>query len=170
MTFVKPSNAVLVGGNPIVEEGLVTEGTACKARLFVKKGTADHQVTLAGDGEKKPLGILDREKDIPIGDTFPDKHPVRVMKAPAIVVAILASGNNVVKGAPLVCAANGKLKAAADISVSVPSGTTTVTSNAAQPDLVEIGSIPPYGVIVGFAEESVDASAEDKPIMVRLVI
>jgi len=39
MPFVKPSNAVLVGGAPIVEE-LVTEGTNCKARLFVKKGTA----------------------------------------------------------------------------------------------------------------------------------
>jgi len=170
MPFIKPLNAVLVGGNPIVEDGLVTEGTSCKARLFVKKGTADHQVQPAGDGEQKPLGILDRDKAIPIDNTFPDKHPVRVMKAPAVVVGILAQGNNVVKGAPLVCAPAGKLKAAAVISVSVPSGTTTVTSTAAQPDLVEIGSIPPYGPIVAYAEESVDASAEDKPIMVRLVI
>jgi hypothetical protein len=93
-----------------------------------------------------------------------------VLKAPAVVVATLASGNNVVKGASLVCAANGKLKAAATISVSVPSGATNVTSNAAQPDLLEIGSIPPYGPIVAYAEESVDASAADKSIMVRLVI
>jgi hypothetical protein len=169
MTLVRPTNKVLVGGAPIVDE-LVTEGTTCKARLFVKKGTADHQVTLAADGEKKPLGILDREKDIPIDNTFPDKQSVRVMKAPAVVVGILASGNNVAKGAALICAADGKLKAAADISVSVPSGSTTVTSTAAQPDLTEIGSIPPYGVIVAFAEESVDASGGDKPIMVRLVI
>jgi hypothetical protein len=170
MVFVRPTNTVLVGGNPIVEEGLVTEGATCKARLFVKKGTADHQVTLAGDGEKKPLGILDREKNIPIADAFPDKQTVRVMKAPAVVVGILASGNNALKGQPLVCATGGKLKLAADIAVSVPAGATTVTSTAAQPDLTEIGSIPPYGVIVAFAEESVDASAEDKPIMVRLVI
>ena len=169
MPFVKPSNAVLVGGAPIVEE-LVTEGTSCKARLFVKKGTADHQVQPAGDGEQKPLGILDREKDTPIDTAFPAGKSVRVLKAPAVVVGILASGNNVVKGAPLVCASGGKLKAAALISVSVPSGSTQVTSNAAQPDLTEIGSIPPYGPIVAYAEESVDASAEDKPIMVRLVI
>lgn len=169
MPFVRPSNKILVAGQPLVEE-LQTEGTSVKPGLFVKKGTADHQVQPAGDGEKKPLGVADYDARYPISDAFPDNHPVRVLKGPIVVVATLASGNNVDKGAALVCAANGKLKAAADIAVSVPEGSTNVTSNAAQPDLTEIGSIPPYGVIVGFAEESVDASAEDKPIMVRLVI
>ena len=169
MPFVKPSNAILVGGSPLVEE-LVTEGTTVKPGLFLKKGTADHQVTLAGDGEKKPLGVADYDPRYKISDAFPDKHPVRALKGSIVVVATLASGNNVTKGASLVCAANGKLKAAADIAVQVPSGSTAVMSTAAQPDLTEIGSIPPYGVIVGFAEESVDASSEDKPIMVRLVI
>lgn len=169
MPFVRPTNKILVGGQPLIEE-LVTEGTTCKPGLFAKKGTADHQATLAGDGEQKPLGVFDADPRYPIANTFPDKFSVRVLKAPAVVVATLASGNNVVKGAPLVCAAGGKLKAAALISVSVPAGATAVTSTAAQPDLTEIGSIPPYGVIVGFAEESVDASAADKPIMVRLVI
>jgi len=169
MPFVRPTNKILVGGQPLIEE-LVTEGTTCKPGLFVKKGTADHQVQLAGDGEQKPLGVLDADPRYKITDAFADKFPVRVLKAPAVVVATLASGNNVVKGAPLVCAANGKLKAAAAIAVSVPAGATAVTSTAAQPDLLEIGSIPPYGVIVGFAEESVDASAADKSIMVRLVI
>ena len=169
MPFVKPSNKILVGGSPLVEE-LQTEGATVKPGLFVKKGTGDHQVTLAGDGEKKPLGIVDADPRYPIADAFADKHPVRVLKGPIVVVGTLASGNNVAKGAALVCAANGKLKAAADIAVQVPSGATPVTSTAAQPDLLEIGSIPPYGVIVGFAEESVDASAADKSIMVRLVI
>ena len=169
MPFVKPSNKILVGGTPLVEE-LVTEGTTCKPGLFVKKGTGDHQVTLAGDGEKKPLGILDADLRYKIADAFPDKHPVKVLKGPIVVVATLLTGNNVTKGQALVCAANGKLKAAADIAVTVPAGATAVTSNAAQPDLLEIGSIPPYGVITCFAEESVDASAEDKSIMVRLVI
>ena len=169
MVFIKPTNKILIGGTPLVEE-LVTEGTTCKPGLFVKKGTADHQVQLAGDGAKNPLGVLDADPRYPIANAFPDKHPVQVMKGPIVVVATLLTGNNVTKGQALICAANGKLKAAADIAVQVPSGTTTVTSTAAQPDLTEIGSIPPYGVIVAFAEESVDASAEDKPIMVRLVI
>ena len=169
MVFIKPTNKILVGGTPLVEE-LVTEGTTCKPGLFVRKGTADHQVQLAGDGAKNPLGVLDADLRYPIANAFADKFDVKVMKGPIVVVATLLTGNNVTKGQALICAANGKLKAAADIAVSVPSGATTVTSNAAQPDLTEIGSIPPYGVIVGFAEESVDASAEDKPIMVRLVI
>ena len=169
MVFIKPTNKILVGGTPLVEE-LVTEGTTCKPGLFVKKGTADHQVQLAGDGAKNPLGVLDADARYPIANAFPDKHPVQVMKGPVVVVATLLTGNNVAKGQALICAANGKLKAAADIAVSVPSGAVTVTSTAAQPDLTEIGSIPPYGVIVAFAEESVDASAEDKSIMVRLVI
>lgn len=169
MPFIRPSNKILVAGSPLVEE-LVTEGTTVKPGLFLRKGTADHQVQPAGDGEKKPLGVADFDPRYKISDAFPDKHPVRVLKGPIVVVATLASGNNVVKGAPLVCALNGRLKAAADIAVQVPSGATAVTSTAAQPDLLEIGSIPPYGVIVGFAEESVDASAADKPIMVRLVI
>jgi hypothetical protein len=61
MPFVKPSNKILVGGNPIVEE-LITEGTSCKPGLFVKKGTADHQVQLAGDGEQKAFRRFGRAR------------------------------------------------------------------------------------------------------------
>ena len=169
MPFVKPSNKILVGGTPLVEE-LVTEGTSVKPGLFVIKGTADHQVGLAGDGAKNPLGVADYDPRYKITDAYPDKSSVRVLKGPIVVVVTLASGNNVSKGQALVCASNGEVKAAADISVSVPAGATNVTSNAAQPDLEEIGSIPPYGVIVGFAEESVDASGAAKSLMMRLVI
>jgi len=55
------------------------------------------------------------------------------------------------------------LKVATDISVVSGADTINLTTNV-------IGSIPPYGIIVAYAEESIDASAEDKPIMVRLVI
>jgi hypothetical protein len=167
--FVRPANKILVAGSPLVEE-LITEGTSVKPGMLVIKGTGDHQVQPAGDGAKNPLGVADYDARYKITDAYPDKSPVRVLKGSIVVVVTLASGNNVSKGQALVCAPNGEVKAAADIAVSVPSGTTTVTSNAAQPDLQEIGSIPPYGVIVGFAEESVDASAEAKPLMMRLVI
>lgn len=168
MPFVKPFGKVLVGGNPIVEE-LVAEGVNCKPGLFVVKGSSDWQVALAGDGAS-PLGVLDADSRYPIAQAFPDNFPVKVLKAPAIVVATLASGNSVVKGAPLVCGANGKLKAAVALSVAVPAGETPVTSNAAQPNLVEAGSVMPGGPVVAYAEETVDASSGDKPIMVRLVI
>jgi hypothetical protein len=169
MPFGKPSNKILVAGQPLVEE-CVAEGATIKPGLFLKKGTADYQVVLTADGEKNPVGVADYDPRYKISDAFSDKHSVRVLKGAIVVVATLLTGNNAVKGQPLVCAADGKVKLAADISVSVPAGSTNVTSDAAQPDLTEIGSIPPYGVIVGFAEESIDASAADKPIMVRLVI
>lgn len=169
MPFVRPTNKVLVAGSPLVEEQ-VAEGATVKPRLFLRKGTGDHQVQPAGDGEKNPLGIADYDPRKPIDEAFADGDPVRVLKGSIVVVAIAKTGNNIAKGQPLVCAADGLVKLAADIAVSVPSGATTVTSTAAQPDLTEVGSIPPYGVIVAYAEESVDASAEDKPIMVRVVI
>jgi len=169
MPYVRPANKILVAGSPLVEE-LVTEGANVKPGMFVIKGTGDHQVQPAGDGAKNPLGVADYDARYKITDAFADKSSVRVLKGPIVVVLTLASGNNVSKGQALVCAANGEVKAAADISVTVPAGATAVTSTAAQPDLTEIGSIPPYGVIVGFAEESVDASAAAKSIMVRLVI
>jgi len=97
MPFVKPSNKILVGGTTLVEE-LITEGTTYKPGLFAKKGTADHQVQPAGDGEKAPLGVFDADPRLPIAEAFPDKHPVRVMKGPIVVVAILASGNSATKG------------------------------------------------------------------------
>lgn len=169
MPYVKPSNKILVAGQPLVEE-LVTEGATVKPGMLVIKGTADHQVQPAGDGAKNPLGVADYDPRYKITDAYADKSPVRVLKGPIVVVVTVASGNNVTKGQALVCAPNGEVKLAADIAVSVPAGGTTVTSDAAQPDLTEIGSIPPYGVIVGFAEESVDASAAAKSLMMRLVI
>ena len=71
MPFVKPTNKILVGGTPLVEE-LVTEGTSVKPGLFVIKGTGDHQVGLAGDGAKNVLGIVDGDPRYKLADAFPD--------------------------------------------------------------------------------------------------
>lgn len=170
MPFVKPKHKVLVGGTPIVDE-VVAEGTTLKPRLFVIRGTADHQAVLAGDGATRPLGILDKDRRYPITDAFADKAPVKVLKGSIVVVAILAANQSITKGQGLACAADGQVKAGATLSVSVPSGTTTVTSTAAQPDLTEAGSVPPGGIIVAYSEETISTGAgETKPILVRLVI
>ena len=154
MPFVRPSNKILVGGTPLVEE-LVTEGTSVKPGLLVKKGTADHQVVLAGDKARNVLGVVDYDPRYKITDAFPDKHPVRVLKGNIVVVCTLASGQNVTKGDRLMAAANGKLQKL--LSQNVDEGGTSSYSLY-------------FDLLVGYAEESVDASAEDKPIMVRLVI
>lgn len=67
MPFVKPSNKILVGGEPLSEE-LVTEGTSVKPGLLVIKGTGDHQVGLAGDGARNVLGVADYDARYPIAD------------------------------------------------------------------------------------------------------
>jgi len=170
MPYVKPTNKILVGGTPLVDE-LVAEGTTLKPGLFVRKGTGDHQAQLAIDGDTRPLGILDADPRYKLADAFPDKHPVKALKGPIVVVATLAASQSITKGQALVCAANGQVKAGATLSVSVPSGATAVTSNAAQPDLTEAGTVPPGGVIVGYSEETISTGAgETKPIMMRLVI
>lgn len=52
MPFGKQANKILVASSPLVEE-LIIKGTIVKPELFLKKGTGDHQVTLAG--EKRSL-------------------------------------------------------------------------------------------------------------------
>lgn len=146
MPFVKPTNKVLVGGNPIVEE-LETEGTAVKPRLLVVKGTGDHQVSPAGAGATNALGVVDRDKEYGIDDAFPDGHPVRVLKGNIIVVLILAASQTITKGQKLMAAANGEVQA---------------FSAAAAGDSAKI---------IGYAEETISTGVgETKPIMVRLVI
>ena len=154
MPFVKPSNKILVGGTPLSEE-LLTEGASVKPGLFVKKGSGDHQVGLAGDKARNVLGVVDYDARYPIADAFPDKHPVRVLKGNIVVVCTLKSGQNVAKGARLMAAANGELQ---ELTAQVvdESGTGSYTLY--------------FDLLVGYAEESVDASGGAKPIMVRLVI
>jgi len=144
----------LVGGTPLSEE-LLTEGASVKPGLFVKKGSGDHQVGLAGDKARNVLGVVDYDARYPIADAFPDKHPVRVLKGNIVVVCTLKSGQNVAKGARLMAAANGELQ---ELTAQVvdESGTGSYTLY--------------FDLLVGYAEESVDASGGAKSIMVRLVI
>lgn len=154
MPFVKPSNKILVGGTPLVEE-LVTEGTSVKPGLLVIKGTGDHQVGLAGNKARNVEGVVDYDPRYKITDAFPDKHPVRVLKGPIVVVCTLATGQNVAKGARLMAAANGELQELPTQNVD-EGGVSTYTLY--------------FDLLVAYAEESVDASAAAKPIMVKLVI
>ena len=144
----------MVGGTPLSEE-LLTEGASVKPGLFVKKGSGDHQVGLAGDKARNVLGVVDYDARYPIADAFPNKHPVRVLKGNIVVVCTLKSGQNVAKGARLMAAANGELQ---EITAQVvdESGTGSYTLY--------------FDLLVGYAEESVDASGGAKSIMVRLVI
>ena len=143
MPYVKPLHKILVGGDPIVEE-LVTEGTDVKPGLLAIPGTGDHQVKPAGLSAENVIGVVDYDAKRPLTEAYPNNYSVRILKGNIVVVLTLKSGNNVTKGTRLQSEANGMCK-------PLPN-----TEN--------------YQRLIGYAEESVDASTEDKPIMVRLVI
>ena len=168
---VQPANAVLVAGTPIVEELEVKTATNMYPGRFVIKDTNDWDIKIAGAGALNVLGILDVEPGELRATIYGAGDQARVLRgAGCVVVASLASGQSVAKGAELVVAANGELTAATTISATIPSGTVAVTSSSAQPAATMAGSRAPGGTVVAQAAETVDASAGALPIMVYLRI
>jgi hypothetical protein len=88
-------------------------------------------------------------------------------QCPVIItgIALVLSGGAISVEDPLVSDANGKSVPATAFSVTVPSGSTPVTSDAAQPNLVEAGSVLPQ-FINGYALDA--ASGADELIRVKL--
>lgn len=174
--FKTPVNKIKVTGNPIIEECKIEDATNLYAGRLVKKGSTDGEIvvnTAAGKavGWLGYEGTSDLYKPATVDTIFTVEAFVPVLKGGNFIInGRLASGQSVAKGDPLVAAANGELKAASALAVAVPAGATPVTSDAAQPDLTESGSLPPEGMIVAIAEETVDASAGAKDIMVRSLI
>lgn len=174
--YKKPSNKILVAGSPLVQELKVQTAAEMYPGRLVKKGTNDDDA-IVNTAAANPLGWLgyeqcrdsDKPEDVDTVYALGDWVPV-LNGGNFVLVGRLASGQSVSKGAPLVGANDGELKAASTFSVSVPVGGTTVTSSAAQPNLVEAGAIPPEGLIVAIAEETVDASGAAADIMVRSLI
>ena len=167
--FRKPNNAIVVAGNPIVQELEVRTATNCVPGRLVERDTTDSQVKV-GTATGNVIGWLGYEqaskqyRPASISTAYAANAQAPVLSGGGFVMlGRLASGQNVSKGVRLVAAANGEVTAAS--ALAVPSGATTVTSNAAQPNIS--GAYGSQGVVVAIAEESVDASAEAKDIMVR---
>jgi len=137
MPYGKPTNKILVGGTPIVDE-CVTEGTSVKPGLLVIKGTNDNQVGLAGAGALNVLGVVDIDPRYKMTDAFADKAPVKVLKGPIVVLLLLAASQTIAKGRRLQAAANGQVQgfpavpAAADIEKLIAYAEESVTTGAAE--------------------------------------
>jgi hypothetical protein len=145
MPIGKPTNKILAAGSPIVDE-CVTEGTSVKPGLLVIKGTADHQVGLAGAAAVNVHGVADYDPRYPITDAFSDNHPVRILSGPIVAVLTLAESQTINKGDKLMAAANGQVQAY------------PATPSAGDEEK-----------IIGVAEESVTTGAgETKPILAEL--
>jgi hypothetical protein len=169
-----PDRAILVAGRPHVQELKIETVADMYAGRIVKKGTTDADMQ-AGTAGCTPLGVLGWEqtnaKHRPalISTIYLVNALAAVLSGP-MIVKLLLSTDTVVKGDALVAGANGKVRKASALSVTVPAGGTTVTSDAAQPNLVEAGSTMPGGPILAYAEESQDASGGDKAIIAKWVL
>ena len=169
----KPDRAILVAGHPFVQELKIENATNMYAGRVVKKGTTDADMVV-GTAGCNPIGVLGWEqtnaKHRPtlITDLYLINALAAVLSGP-MIVPLLLSTDTVVKGDALVAGADGKVRKAAAITVTVPAGGTNVTSTSAQPDLTEAGSLPPGGPIIAYAEESQDASGGDKILLGRWV-
>jgi hypothetical protein len=89
-------------------------------------------------------------------------------QCPVIVygIALVEAGGAISKGQAVKSDANGKAVAATNFSVSVPAGATTVTSDAAQPDLVEAGGVLPEAVN-GYALDDAAGAGEIIRVVLR---
>jgi hypothetical protein len=180
MPFTIPSGRkVVIAGHPIIEEFTVEAGTGVKPGRLVKKGTDADDVIVLAAATDKPSGWVGWDGE----GTHPEASPATrdtayatgklgpVFYGPGtILVGKLASGQNVTKDTPLIPAANGELQAAANISATVPSGASPVTSTSAQPSMTMAGSFPPGGMIVALAKQNCNASGGALDIIIENLI
>jgi len=176
--YTKPTNKIVVAGNPLVQEQVVQTATNMIPGRLCKKGTAVNQVVVNTVGNT-PLGWIGYEQT---QAKYIDAHTIATAYSANDVIAVLngggfviigcmANGQNCTKGVLLGAAADGELTAAAAITATIPAGNTTVcTGTSSVPIVTVTGHYPPLGLVVGIAEELIDASGAACTGMVRSLI
>ena len=132
--FVDPENAVLVAGDPVVEELICKTVTNCTPGVLVERDTDDDHFKVCG-AAGVPLGFLDVSHKKGIGDTYEADQAAKILKGAIVVKAILANGQNVTKGAELETAASGRIKALA-AAKKVGTAETSVDASAAEKSIL----------------------------------
>lgn len=138
---VHPSNAILVNGNPIIEEYEVQTATDMYPGRLVIPGTGTHQVVVATDNATNVIGVLDVEATERRSTQYGASDQARVLRGDAVVLLLALHSATITKGMKVQCAGSGKIDQYA-------------TVNAA----------------VGVAEESFGPAAADTWIMVKLTL
>lgn len=169
----QPSNSILVqdDGSLRTEEKVIEVATNMYPGRLVQQGTDDNDIVVGAENAKI-IGVLGYEHTQ--GHYRPstrttiytvNSRAIILRGVGTIVLLRLASGENITAlGTKLVPTAAGMVKAATQLNV--PSGTTAVTSEDADPDIEgEVPDNPP----VAEAMEIVDASGADAFIMAKLL-
>ncbi len=126
----KPANQIVVAGNPLkVEMEIGANATAAKmlAGRVVVFDDADGTVKEAGAKADDPVGFLDVAPDKKESDAYAVSDQIMVVVGECIAKLLLLANENVTRGEPLVCAADGKL---AKLGVGAMGAQGTVVAHA----------------------------------------
>jgi hypothetical protein len=167
--YQKPSNSILVAGNPLVQYLKVETATNMYPGRHVIKGTNDDDIVVgtaaAGKSFAKTVGWLGYEHTIKkhrpatVDTIYAGDEQAAVLSGPIVIVARLKSGESVVKGDRLYAQANGEVALLPDGDLNATFSDTEVEAELAYAKSV-----------IAIAEETVDASGGAADIMVRSLI
>ncbi len=170
--LTKPTNQIVVAGEPSVEFYKVETATSMYPGRLVIKGTGDDDV-IVGTAGGTVLGWLGYEhtakkhRPATVDTIYTQNAQAAVLRGPGtVLVASLPAGQNIAKGDRLVAAADGQLTKASGAAAAA--GATAVTAHTAAPTMV--GPIPTEGIAVAVAEETLNSGGASADIMVRSLI
>jgi hypothetical protein len=110
--IVKPSNQIVAYGDPLTAEMKIgANATAAKmlAGRVVIFDDADQTVKEAGAEAKNVVGFLEVDPEKPKTTAYAVGDQAKVVIGECLAVLTLLASENVTRGDPLVCAADGKL-------------------------------------------------------------
>ena len=110
---VTSTNAVLIKGDPLIEELICKTVTGCTPGVLVQRDTDDTHFkvnTAAG----KPAGWLNLSYKKGIGDTYETNQAAEILTGAIFVRALTDASGNITKNDILIADADGKVKKAND--------------------------------------------------------
>lgn len=166
--YKKPSNKIIVAGEPLVQElKIETVANMYPGRLVVK-GTTDADIVVAGapvgKAFTKVIGVLgyeqahDAVKPTTVDTIYKILDFVPVLSGSIVVVGSLKDGETVVKGDLLVPAANGEVALMPDFDLNA-----TVSDTEIEVELAMAKSV------IAVAEEGKAASGSSEDLIMRMI-
>mgnify|MGYP000899663219 FL=1 len=170
----KPTNKIVVAGEPLVQELNVETATNVYPGRLVKKGTNDNDIVVCGAGENC-IGWAGYEQITNAGYMPTDVDTIYAQYAQApvlygggfVVVAKLADNQTIAKGDRLVAAANGEVSEA--LAAACTTGSATASAVVSTTPTIT-GSVGIGGIVVGIAMETVTTSGATADLMVLSLI
>jgi hypothetical protein len=168
----QPTSSIVVSGEPRVRYFNLEAATNCYPGRLVATGTHSNDVDICGAAEA-PVGVLGYEhapkayRPATRATIYTQDYQVPVLSGPGVVVMLYLStaAATIVKGTPLVPAANGCVTAATAAKFATSTAAAVLGANAS-PTIA--GAIPTEGNICAIAMEEVTVTDTGGWIMAEL--